>query len=66
MYVSLSVTIHLGLEKDSKLVSLGLEHMETMMQRIITHLSVCFSEQVIAFREAFHGTVAISIPDFGP
>ena len=38
MYFSLSITLPLGLEKDSELIFLGLEHMETMLQRIITHL----------------------------
>lgn len=37
MYFSFSITIHLGLEKESELVFLGLEHMETMLQRIITY-----------------------------
>lgn len=37
MYFSFSITIHLGLEKESELAFLGLEHMETMLQRIITY-----------------------------
>lgn len=37
MYFSLSIAIHLGLGKDSEMISLGFEHVDTVLQRI-THL----------------------------
>lgn len=64
MHFSLSIAIHLGLEKNSKLIFLGCEHMQTMMQILIC--STAFLSKWLHFRRVFHEPTAISTLEFSP
>lgn len=64
MYFSLSIAIHLGLEKNTKLIFLGCEHMQTMLQ--ILTCSTAFLSKRLHFRKVFHETTATTMLEFGP
>lgn len=61
MYFNLSIAIHLGLEKNTKLLVLGCEHMQTMLQIFICSMGSL--SKWLHFRRVFH---AISTPEFSP